>query len=82
MRETNRRWLEGWNARFLGYLRDIAAIHIHPPREPIALEDLAKMLSGVMEGDIILGKVLSEPRELDRQILTYRSMVKLLFSRG
>jgi TetR/AcrR family transcriptional repressor of nem operon len=77
LRDANRRWLESWNARFLGYLRDIAATY--PLREPVRLEDLANMLSSVLEGAIILGKVLGEPREIERQILTYRSMVKVLF---
>jgi TetR/AcrR family transcriptional regulator, transcriptional repressor for nem operon len=74
----NRRWVEGWNARFLGYLEEIAAVH--PPRQLIAINDLANMLTGVMEGGIILGKVLREPRELERQILTYRSLIQMLFS--
>jgi AcrR family transcriptional regulator len=78
VRETNRQWMEGWKVRFLGYLEEIAARH--PMREPIPLDDLANMLSGIMEGGIILGKVLGEPRELERQILAYRAMVKLLFA--
>ena len=78
--EINRQAVERWNARFLGYLQDIAAVH--PPREPVALEDLAHLLSGVLEGGIILGKVLGKPDELERQILTFRSLVRLLFGRG
>lgn len=78
--ETNRRAVEGWNARFLGYLREVA--EAHPPREPVPLEDLASMLSCVLEGGIILGKVLRDPGELERQILTYRALVKRLFSPG
>lgn len=76
--EINRQAVEGWNSRFLGYLMEIAAIR--SPREPVALEDLAHMFSCVLEGGIILGKVLHAPHELERQILTYRSMIKLLFS--
>lgn len=76
--EINRQAVEGWNSRFLGQLQEIAAVR--PPREPVALEDLAHMLSCVLEGGIILGKVLNAPQELERQILTYRALVKLLFS--
>lgn len=76
--EMNRQAVQGWNGRFLGHLQEIAAIR--PPREPVALEDLAHMLSCVLEGGIILGKVLDAPHELERQILTYRALVKLLFS--
>jgi AcrR family transcriptional regulator len=75
--DLNERWVAGWKARFLGYLQDVAAVH--PPREPVRLEDLANMLTSVMEGAIIVGKVLREPRELERQVLAYRTMIKLLF---
>ena len=78
VREANRAWLASWHARFLGHLEAIA--QAHPPREPVSLPDLADMLSGVMEGGIILGKVTGDPRALERQILTYRSLVKRLFS--
>lgn len=78
VREINRAWVAGWRTRFLAHLEEIAAVH--PPREPVSLLDLADMLSGVMEGGIILGKVLGEAEVLERQILTYRSLVKRLFS--
>lgn len=78
VRALNRGAMEGWNARFLSYLQEVAAIH--PPRAPVPLEDLARMLSCVLEGAIILGRVLCEPRELERQVLTYRSLIKLVFT--
>ena len=34
IRELNANAVEGWNARFLGYLEEIAAVH--PPREPVS----------------------------------------------
>ena len=77
--EINRQAVERWNTRFLEYLQEIAATT--PPREPVDLEDLAHMLSGVLEGGIILGKVLGKPDELERQILTFRVLVRALFSR-
>lgn len=68
-----------WNRRFLGYLEDIAAVH--PPAEPVDLEDLANMLSCTFDGAIIMSKVLNDPAQLERQILCYRTYVKLIFSR-
>ncbi|WP_328803981.1 TetR/AcrR family transcriptional regulator [Pseudorhizobium endolithicum] len=68
-----------WNARFLGYLEEIAAIH--PPREPLSLQDVACMLSCIFDGAIILSKALKDPGHLERQILAYRTFVKILFSR-
>ncbi|WP_119943308.1 TetR/AcrR family transcriptional regulator [Neorhizobium sp. NCHU2750] len=70
--------VSSWNRRFLGYLEDIAAVH--PPQEPVDLKDLANMLSCTFDGAIIMSKVLGDPTHLERQILGYRTFVKLLFS--
>lgn len=71
--------LTSWNRRFLGYLEEIAAVH--PPLEPIELKDLATMLSCTFDGAIIMSKVLNDPAQLERQILSYRTYIKLLFTR-
>ena len=78
IRELNAQAVEGWNARFLAYLEAIAAVH--PPREPVKLGDIADMLSCVVDGGIIMSKALNDPRRLERQVLAFRSFVKLLFS--
>jgi AcrR family transcriptional regulator len=78
VRALTARSVEAWNARFRGILEEIAAIH--PPGEALNLADLADMLSCVVDGAIIMSKVLHDPRRLERQILTYRSLVKLLFA--
>lgn len=67
-----------WNARFLGYLQDIAAVYAM--REPIDLVTLAKMLSCTVDGGIIMSKMLKDPHELERQVLAYRTFVKLVFT--
>ena len=77
IRQLNASAVEGWNARFLGYLEEIAAVH--PPREPVALADIADMLSCVVDGGIIMSKALNDPRRLERQVLAFRAFVKLLF---
>jgi TetR/AcrR family transcriptional repressor of nem operon len=77
VRQLNTTAVEGWNARFLGYLEDIAAVH--PPREPVALADIADMLSCVVDGGIIMSKALNDPRRLERQVLAFRAFVKLIF---
>ncbi|HYD99858.1 MAG TPA: TetR/AcrR family transcriptional regulator [Alphaproteobacteria bacterium] len=78
--EINAQAVENWNARFLGYLQEIAAVH--PPREPVELSDLAKMLSCVLEGGIVLSKAMRSPGELERQVLNYRAFIKLIFAEG
>ena len=71
--------IRSWNARFLGYIEEIAAIY--PPREPVHLVDVANMVSCMMDGAIIMSKALKDPALLERQVLAYRSYVKLLFSK-
>ena len=78
IRQLNTTAVEGWNARFLGYLEEIAAVH--PPREPVALADIADMLSCVVDGGIIMSKALNDPRRLERQVLAFRAFVKLIFT--
>ena len=63
--------VRSWNARFRGHIEAIAAVH--PPREPIDLDDLADMLSCVVDGGIIMSKTLNDPRRLERQILAFRA---------
>ena len=78
IRQLNTTAVEGWNARFLGYLEEIAAVH--PPREPVVLADVADMLSCVVDGGIIMSKALNDPRRLERQVLAFRAFVKLIFA--
>jgi AcrR family transcriptional regulator len=70
--------VKAWNTRFLSYLEEIAAIH--PPRAAVDLADLAKMLSCVVDGAIIMSKALHDPHELERQVLAYRAFIKLVFT--
>ncbi|HEY8580205.1 MAG TPA: TetR/AcrR family transcriptional regulator [Beijerinckiaceae bacterium] len=77
VRATTQRSVEAWNARFLASLEEIAARRA--PREPVDLRDLAEMLSCVVDGGIIMAKTLGDPQRLPRQVLAYRSYVKLLF---
>ncbi|MES2601883.1 MAG: TetR/AcrR family transcriptional regulator [Pseudomonadota bacterium] len=70
--------VRSWNARFRAIFEGIAAVH--PPREPIDLDDLADMMSCIVDGGIIMSKTLNDPRRLERQILTFRTCVKLIFS--
>lgn len=72
------RSVRAWNNRFRGYVEEIAACH--PPRDRIELDDIAEMLSCVVDGAIIMSKTLEDPRLLARQVRAYRSYVKLLFT--
>jgi TetR/AcrR family transcriptional regulator, transcriptional repressor for nem operon len=77
VRELTAQSVRDWNARFRAIFEGIAAVH--PPREPVDLDDLADMLSCVVDGGIIMSKALNDPGRLERQILTFRSCIKLMF---
>jgi AcrR family transcriptional regulator len=78
VRELSVQSVNNWNARFLGYLQEIAAVQ--PMREPVDLMTLARMLSCTIDGAIIMSKMLKDPLELERQVLAYRTVVKLVFA--
>jgi TetR/AcrR family transcriptional repressor of nem operon len=43
------------------------------------LEELADMLSSIIEGGIIMSKVLDDRHVLPNQLLQYRSYIRLVF---
>jgi AcrR family transcriptional regulator len=77
--QLNASSVKKWNQRFLSHLADIAAVY--PPREPVDLADIANMLACTFDGAIIMAKALKDPGQLERQILAYRTYIKVLFSR-
>ncbi|WP_332687920.1 TetR/AcrR family transcriptional regulator [Devosia sp.] len=66
-----------WNAFFRERIDAIAAAH--PPAEPVDLEQLASMMSCIVDGAIIMSKALGDPSILPKQILLFRSYIRLLF---
>ncbi|KQT05803.1 MULTISPECIES: TetR/AcrR family transcriptional regulator [Bradyrhizobium] len=78
VRDLTAQSVRSWNAHFREILDGIAAVH--RPREPIDLDDLAEMISCVVDGAIIMSKTLNDPKRLERQILLFRSCVKLIFA--
>jgi AcrR family transcriptional regulator len=78
VRELTAQSVRSWNAHFRAILDGIAAVY--PPREAIDLDDLAEMISCVVDGAIIMSKTLNDPKRLERQILLFRSCVKLVFT--
>lgn len=78
VRDLNRDSVLAWRRLFHTELAKVA--ERYPPRDPVAIEDLADMISTVIEGGIILAKALRDPAALPRQILLQRSYIKLLFT--
>lgn len=67
-----------WRALFTDHF--LRVLEAHEPVLDISLDDLADMLTGVIEGGIILSRALGDPSLLPKQILQYRNYVRLLFS--
>lgn len=78
VREANRRAVLGWRMRFRALFDDIVAVY--PPNDDIDLDHLADMVSGVVEGGIIMSRAMGEPAVTAQQVMLLRSYVKLLFS--
>ncbi|BAQ18387.1 TetR/AcrR family transcriptional regulator [Methyloceanibacter caenitepidi] len=78
VREANRRAVLGWRKRFRKMFDAIVAVY--PPHDDVVLDDLADMVSSVIEGGIVMSRAVSEPSITARQIMLLRSYVKLLFS--
>ncbi|MBK1698349.1 TetR/AcrR family transcriptional regulator [Rhodovibrio salinarum] len=78
VQEVNTAAVLGWRKRFRARLEAIAALY--PPRIPVDLDDLADMVTVVVDGGIILSKVTRDPPSLARQVRLYRDFVRLVFS--
>jgi len=77
VRELMREAVLRWRRRFRDKLETIAARY--PPRIAVDLEGLADMVSALVDGGIILSKVVRDKAALPRQILLYRSFVRAVF---
>lgn len=77
IRHLNATGVLGWRTRFHDVLLEIA--ERYPPRVEVDLEAMADMVSTIVEGGIILSRVLNDPKVLENQILHYRTLLKLVF---
>jgi AcrR family transcriptional regulator len=80
IRKLNADGMLAWRKRFRERLDRIAARY--PPRQEVDLDALADMASTLVEGGLILGRVLKDVTILPRQILLYRDFIRSLFAPG
>ena len=73
----NAEGVRSWRRIFLSLLE--RAAEKHPPVIDRPLEELADMLTSVIEGGIVLSKVLNASDILPGQLLQYRDYVRLAF---
>ncbi len=77
IRQLNADGMLAWRHRFRE--RFDAITKHYPPRGDVDLDALADMASTLVEGGLILGRVLKDVTILPRQILLYRDFVRLIF---
>ena len=78
VRDLNTQVVLSWRKRFQAHFEEIA--ETYPPNEVVDLDALADMLTGVVEGGIILSKAFRDPMVLANQVILFRTFVKTLFS--
>ncbi|MEM9426207.1 MAG: helix-turn-helix domain-containing protein [Pseudomonadota bacterium] len=78
VRELNRQAILSWRKRFRGMFEEIAAVY--EPREPVNMDALGDMVSGVVEGGLVLQRALREHKNASEQIMLFRTYLKLLFA--
>jgi AcrR family transcriptional regulator len=78
VRRLNAEGMLCWRRRFRERLERIAAAY--PPRQEVDLDALADMMSTLVEGGLVLGRVLKDNTILPRQVLLYRDLVRSIFS--
>jgi AcrR family transcriptional regulator len=66
-----------WRRRFHAMFDEIGTRY--RPREAVDEDELADMVSSVLEGGIVMAKALNDPLSLKRQILTFRALVQALY---
>jgi TetR/AcrR family transcriptional regulator, transcriptional repressor for nem operon len=77
VRELNASGMLRWRQRFRERLDIIA--QRYPPRQSVDLEALADMAATLVEGGLVLGRLLQDASILPRQILLYRDLVRFIF---
>jgi TetR/AcrR family transcriptional repressor of nem operon len=77
IQDLNRQAVLNWRRRFAAMFARIDEIHGRP--DGADAEALADMVSAMVEGGILLSKVLKEPEILARQILLLRACVQLIY---
>jgi len=77
IRQMNAEGMLAWRTRFRDTLGTISKRY--PPKIDIDLDTMADTMMALVEGGIILSKVMKDSRALPAQILHFRNYVRLLF---
>jgi len=78
VRRMNAEVIVSWRRMFRKRFDKIVAKY--PPRIEFNLDDMADMVSALLEGGIIMGKALGDPSIISRQTMLYREYIKMTFA--
>ncbi len=77
VKELNAVGLLAWRKLFAKHLHEVA--DTYKMKVEVEIDDLAEMLTCIIEGAIISSRVFEDPKILVAQILQYRNYIKLIF---
>ena len=80
VRELNAEGVLSWRRMFMSHFEKISEKYTLKIDKP--LEELADMLTSIIEGGIIMSKVLDDQDILPKQLLQYRGYIRLVFGDG
>jgi hypothetical protein len=77
VRELTVAGVQGWQKIFRDRFRAIAGRY--PPKIAVDVDDLADMANTLVDGGIILSKLLRDKEALPKQVMLYREFVRAVF---
>jgi AcrR family transcriptional regulator len=77
IRALNSDGILAWRKRFRERFEIIAGLY--PPKRPVDVDALADMAATLVEGGLVMGRMLNDNSVLPKQILLYRDFVQAIF---
>lgn len=77
IRALNADGILAWRKRFRERFEIIAALY--PPKQPVDFDALADMAATLVEGGLVMGRMLNDNSVLPKQILLYRDFIQAIF---
>jgi AcrR family transcriptional regulator len=78
IRRLNAEGIMAWRIRFRERL-ELIAKH-YPPRQNVDLDAIADMIGTLVEGGLIVGRMMNDATILPRQVLLYRDFIRATFA--
>lgn len=77
IRKLNADGVMAWRKRFRAKIEAISKLY--PPKQKLDVDALADMAATLVEGGLIVGRLLQDSTVLSRQILLYRDYIQIVF---